>query len=124
MSFFVTIFKNTAITRFLWLAAFSVKAVGDIIINFFLARPEQGGYDLDNYAKQACETMSEEDLTKFEEAHGECALAMRNYIFYGTIAWMVIAVLLLVHFILVLYFYWQEAIDYENKGFGTRKDDD
>ena len=106
ITFFLTIFKNSAFTRFLWLAAFVVKVVGDNMINFALATPEQGGYDLDNYAKTACEVMSEEDLAKFEEIHGECAVIMRSYIFYATIAWMVIAVPLVIHFIVVLYSYW------------------
>ena len=40
VSFLMTIFKDSAFTRFLWLAAFIVKAVGDNIINFALAKPE------------------------------------------------------------------------------------
>ena len=108
------IFKNEAITRLIFLCTFCTKVLGDYLINFLLATPEQGGYAPDVWAKEACKGMGEAAKAEFEAEHGNCEEVMSKYIFYSMLVLnLLVSIPITAHFILVIYSYWREVADSE-----------
>merc|ERR1712060_804899 len=111
---FANMFMNgNAQSRLIAYAAYIFNCLVDGALFFFFLKPDQGGYSIDTWAKQACDGMNETDLEKFTAEHGDCEPAMKNYIFYATGVGFTIGTLITIHFILVLYTYWQQAVEEE-----------
>ena len=66
--------------------------------------------------------MDTQSRSEFEESHGDCVAALEQYIFYGVMIGMIFGTLLFIHFILVIYTYWQEAVEQEEKTGGADED--
>ena len=98
----------------IFFGAFCLKVLGDYLINFLVATPEQGGYAPDEWAKEACTAMGEASKAEFEAEHGNCEEVISKYIFYSMLVLnLLVSVPITVHFILVLLSYWREAADSE-----------
>ena len=68
--------------------------------------------------------MTEEDLAKFNEAHGEdCAASMKRYIMYSVIGSLSFVTLFFIHFVLVIATYYNEAVEAEEKQSGTPEEE-
>ena len=111
ISFGVMYFKNQTETRMATFFLYVFKSICDSLLFFFWLKPEQGGYSVATWAKHACEGMTADDLATFTEEHGECNPAMEKYIFYVTGVMFTLGAFLQIHFILVLYTYWQQAAE-------------
>ena len=68
--------------------------------------------------------MGTEGRTQFEQQHGDCTAALEQYIFYGVMLGMIFGSLIFIHFILVIYTYWQEAAEEEEKTGGDQEDEE
>ena len=119
ISFVTMLISNQAITRLLFLIAYIAEYVGVLVLKFFVLDKESGGFDISDHAKSACTGMTEQDLEKFTEAHGEeCEESMKRYIMYAVITALSFSALIFVHFALVIATYYTEAAEAEDKESG------
>ena len=124
LSFTVMFFKNETNTRLATFAAYTVKCFIDTAMFFFVLKPEEGGYSVSTWAEHACTGMTAEDLATFNQEHGECKPAMEKYIFYATGVFFTLGAVITIHFILVLYTYWQDAVEEEEGKTATGGEED
>ena len=71
IAFVAMLVSNQAITRLLFLITYIAEYVGCMVLTFLVLDKESGGFNVTDHAKSACSGMTEEDLAKFTEAHGE-----------------------------------------------------
>ena len=117
LSFLVMCFNNQAMTRMIFMLMFATNFVADIIMNFFLASPEQGGYSPDYYAKEACKYMKDEGDNEMDVSVEECEAHVKKYIIYFFAGMtLLVSFPICLHFFFVLYSYWKEAEDEEKTG--------
>ena len=90
--------------------SFTIKAVLDTILFFFVLTPEEGGYAVSKWAADACKDMPTDDLEEFEKAHGDCKPAMENFVFWGSSIFITIGSVITIHFILVLHTYYSQSV--------------
>merc|ERR1712151_191095 len=111
-------------TRLAVFAAYCVKVVVDTVMFLFVLKPEEGGYSVSTWAEHACDGMTAEDMATFKQEHGDCKPAMEQYIFYATGVFFTLGAVITIHFILVLYTYWQNAVEAEEVKTATRGEDE
>ena len=119
IAFVAMLVSNQAITRLLFLITYIAEYVGCMVLTFLVLDKESGGFNVTDHAKSACSGMTEEDLAKFTEAHGEeCEESMKRYIMYAVITCLSFTTLVFVHFALVIATYYTEACEAEDKESG------
>ena len=112
--------KNVAMTRLVFLIAYIADYVGVIALKFLILPVDKGGFDLEASANSACTGMSEEELEKYTEYHGEdCTVSMKRYITYSIITGISFFTLIWLHFVLVIATYYTEAAEAEAKETGS-----
>ena len=123
-TFIAMLVKNMAVTRLAFLIAYIAEFVGCILLKFVVLKPEAGGFDAASHAASACSGMTEEDLAKFNESHGEdCPTSMKRYIMYSVIGSLSVVTLFFIHFVLVIATYYNEAVEAEEKQSGTPEEE-
>ena len=80
ISFLVMLANNKSCTRLLFLFAYVLHYIGQLVIVLFIADRESGGLDLEKISQNSCDAMTLEDRASFEQKKGvECLVAMKKY---------------------------------------------